>query len=50
MSQEEILQPKTFTVWKYVIGGFLAGLITAALNNIIFFVLPLIQRNLSSVC
>lgn len=44
MSQEEILQPKTFTVWKYVIGGFLAGLITAALNNIIFFVLPLIQE------
>lgn len=44
MSQENYVQPKTFTVWKYVIGGFLAGLITAALNNILFFVFPLIKE------
>jgi hypothetical protein len=44
MSQEKNIQPITFTVWKYIIGGFLAGLITAALNNILFFILPLIKE------
>jgi hypothetical protein len=35
---------RTFTVWKYVVGGFLAGIITAALNNLLFFFLPLIKE------
>ena len=35
---------KTFNVWKYAVSGFLAGIITAALNNILFFVLPLIKE------
>jgi hypothetical protein len=35
---------QTFTVWKYIVGGFLAGIITAALNNILFFFLPLIKE------
>lgn len=35
---------KTFSVWKYAVSGFLAGIITAALNNILFFVLPLIKE------
>lgn len=32
----------TYTVWKYIVGGFLAGIITAALNNILFFFLPML--------
>ena len=43
---DKVISPpiKTFTVWKYIVSGFLAGLITVALNNILFFVLPLIKE------
>ncbi|MGB0806574.1 MAG: hypothetical protein ACPGRC_07780 [Salibacteraceae bacterium] len=44
MEQTLEVPVKTFTVWKYVVGGFLAGIITAALNNILFFFLPMIQE------
>ena len=44
MEQTIPVTNQTFTVWKYVVGGFLAGIITAALNNIIFFFLPILTE------
>lgn len=44
MEQAIVAQTRTYTVWKYVVGGFLAGIITAALNNILFFFLPMIKE------
>lgn len=41
---EQVSEVRTFTVWKYVVGGFLAGIITAALNNLLFFFLPMIKE------
>lgn len=44
MDQVVQKENKTFTIWKYVVGGFLAGILTAALNNLLFFFLPLIKE------
>ncbi len=42
MEQAIMATHHTYTIWKYIVAGFLAGLITAALNNILFFFLPML--------
>lgn len=36
--------PKTYSAWKFIIGGFIAGLIATAINSIWFVVFPIIYE------
>ena len=44
MNQTITQNNRTYTIWKYIVGGFIAGILTAALNNILYFFLPLIEE------
>lgn len=42
METTAIHVPKTYSAWKFIIGGFLGGLIATAINSIWFVVFPII--------
>lgn len=42
METTAISVPKTYSAWKFIIGGFLAGLIATAINSIWFVIFPII--------